>query len=200
MKKILVASSNEGKIKELNKLFDDLEVEFVSLKEVEGLSHLEEPEETASTYKENALIKARYYAAHCDLPTLADDSGIECLALSKWPGVHSARIGSSNEERRDVLITRLKDENVDQPWEARFVCVLCFLHEGQEHFFEGQCEGEVQEEAVGNKGFGYDPIFLMPDGRTLGEYLAQEKNAVSHRGKAVRAFREFLGNLSLQDD
>ena len=153
-----------------------------------------EPKETGKTFHANALIKAQAVAAHISHPVLADDSGLEVEALNGAPGIHSARYARSNakdENNRHKLLAVMKEKTDRQ---ARFVCVLCFLEPGKEPlYFEGRCSGTITREERGKSGFGYDPVFI-PDGetRTFGEMTAEEKNPISHRGKAIATFVEWL--------
>ncbi len=156
--------------------------------------------ETASTFRGNALIKAQALVAHTPAGVLADDSGLEVEVLNGSPGVYSARYAGPEASDRDNLQKLLKVLRGIPHSErrARFVCVLCYIDEARSvHYFEGYCPGVIIEEARGGEGFGYDPIFV-PDGydRTFAELSAAEKHQISHRGQAMAAFQTFLHEQS----
>lgn len=159
--------------------------------------------EDGSTYAENAAKKAQTYAAASGLLTLADDSGLEVDALNGEPGLHSARYGgrpdATDADRRAFLLARLQGK--PRPWTARFRCVLALAFPQQPcRFFEGVCEGEILPEERGAGGFGYDPIFLLPAlNRTLAELSLHQKNALSHRGRALQALIPYLTRLIAED-
>lgn len=188
---LLVATTNPGKLREIQALLDGAPVRFVTLADYPNLA---EPEETGATFAENALIKARAYAAMTGMPTVAEDSGLEIDALGGEPGIHSARYpGATYLDKFANLYARLEHE--PKPWTARFVCELsCVGSDGEPLFTSrGTVEGEIAAAPRGSAGFGYDPIFFYPPyGRTLGEVDGHEKLAVVHRGKAFRAFRKWL--------
>jgi XTP/dITP diphosphohydrolase len=189
MQKVLVATGNPGKVREYRDMLNDLALEWLSLKDV-GLDQME-VEETGSTFAENAILKARaYHAASGGLLTLADDSGLEVFALNGAPGVYSARYGAPEVSTEQGRYQKLLATLADIPAEgrgARFVCVIAILAAGQEVMtVEGHLEGSIGWEARGSHGFGYDPVFVMPDGRHLAELLPEEKNPISHRGVALQ--------------
>lgn len=148
-------------------------------------------QEDGTTYRENAALKALAYARASGLPALADDTGLEVDALGGAPGLHSARLaawpGATDADRRRVLLNRLRPH--PRPWTARFRCVVAIATpDGQVRFAEGVCAGEIIPQERGSHGFGYDPIFLLPPlKRTMAELTPQEKNRLSHRGRALRA-------------
>lgn len=193
MRKLLLATRNPGKAREFDQLLGELPFKLISL-EVAGIS--ETVEETGSTFEENAIIKAKAYASLSGLITLADDSGLEVDALGGRPGVLSARYGSpeiSDEERLDLLLQELKDV----PWEkrtARFRCVIALAWpSGEVRTVEGVVEGVIQYKPEGFNGFGYDPIFHLPNRcRTTAQLPTTEKNLISHRGQAARAAEAIL--------
>jgi XTP/dITP diphosphohydrolase len=174
----MLASGNPGKLRELAELLAGSDLEPIGLDT--------EVVEDAGTYEGNAALKAEAAAAASGLPALGDDSGLEVAALGGFPGPHSARVAPTQPERERVLFERL--EGVPRPWQARFVCVLALAEPGQPtRFFTGVAEGEVVERRDGG-GFGYDPVFLVPEvGRTFSEMAPDEKQRWSHRGAAVRA-------------
>lgn len=155
---------------------------------------LAEPEETGTTFEENARLKARAYAAMTGLATVAEDSGLEIDALGGEPGIHSARYpGDTYPDKFANLYARLA--GAPRPWTARFVCALAMVDRDGAVQFESRAtvEGEVAETPRGSFGFGYDPMFYYPPyEKTLGEVEGLEKLAVAHRGKAFRAFRDWL--------
>jgi XTP/dITP diphosphohydrolase len=198
-KVLLLATNNPGKRKELRQLLGNLpQIELVTPKE-RGISLA--IEETGSTYRANAALKSQAYARTSGLVVLADDSGLEVDALDGAPGLYSARYsrqpGATDADRRAFLLRNLGD--IPRPWTARFRAVVAVAVPGEEiRFAEGVCEGEIIPEERGSNGFGYDPIFYMPElGQTMAELSDESKNRVSHRGRAVRAalpiLREVFG-------
>ena len=189
---LLLGSANQGKLRELRTILDGLPVELVGLAEV-GLGDPPEVEETGDTFLENALLKARAYAAWSGLAAAADDSGLAVDALGGAPGVRSARYagqGAGDQANLDKLLAELSGVPPERRT-ARFRCaaVLCDSGQGTWHA-EAAWEGRVLEAPRGSGGFGYDPVFL-PDGwdRTSAEVDQATKDAASHRGKAFRALR-----------
>ena len=193
--RLLVATNNPGKIREYDDLLAGLRLDLCGLAEV-GLDA--EVEETGQTFAENALLKALAYGRASRLLTLADDSGLEVEALGGAPGVYSARYagkGASDADRYRKLLAAL--ESV--PWEkraARFRCVIALAWpDGRVETFEGQCDGVIAFEPRGTNGFGFDPVFYMPEhGCTIAELPAEVKNRVSHRARAAALARERLKN------
>jgi len=192
--KLLLATHNPGKIVELEALLGGLEVELVSLRDLEiG----EKAAETGETYHANAVLKARFYAERSGLPALADDSGLEVDALGGAPGVSSARYlaepGATDADRRRFLLEQLAPH--PRPWTARFRCVVAAAFpDGRLLTGEGACEGVIVSEERGAGGFGYDPVFELANGRTMAELGEAEKNRVSHRGRGVRDLLEKHGS------
>jgi XTP/dITP diphosphohydrolase len=191
---LLVGTSNAGKVAELTRLLADLPVRLCGLSDLPAVTDVEE---TGKTFAENAILKARYYAAHSGLWTLADDSGLEVEALGGAPGVLSARYagpGASDEERMSRLLAELNATG-DVERRARFVCVIAIAAPGAEKIncFTGACDGRIAEEARGSGGFGYDPVFV-PDGytQTFGELPRSVKGRISHRARALAEARAFL--------
>jgi XTP/dITP diphosphohydrolase len=190
--KLLVGTTNEGKLREVRLLLADLPIELVTLADWPDLAP---PEETGRTFAENARIKARYYAGATGVLTVAEDSGLEIDALGGAPGVESARFGGSRAsypEKFALIYERLRAESAAAPV-ARFVCGLA-LAEHDRIVFEarGTVEGRIASEPRGDGGFGYDPIFFYPPfGCTLAE-AGDRKSAVSHRGAAFRMLRAYL--------
>jgi len=191
--RLLIATRNEGKKAEYAALLADPEIELLTLKDL-GIEM--EVEETGHTYAENALLKARAYAAASGMITLADDSGLEVDALGGEPGVRTARYGGeglSDEERYLLLLEKLRGVPPERRT-ARFRCVIALVHpDGREVLLEGTCEGRISEEPRGQEGFGYDPVFFLPElNCTMAELPAEAKNRISHRARAARQAREVL--------
>jgi XTP/dITP diphosphohydrolase len=197
--KLLVATTNPHKVREIGQVLEPLGIEVCSLADV--APHLPEPVEDADTFEGNARIKAVAYARALGMPCLADDSGLEVDALGGAPGVHSAYyagVGKTREERdpannRKLVAELRKLGNVDRS--ARFVCALCLVNAEGRVLFEtrGTFAGVIVDEARGENGFGYDPHLFLPDvGKTSAELPPAAKNARSHRGAATRALHAWL--------
>lgn len=196
IKRLIFATGNEGKLKEIRRILGDLGAEILSLEEagVEG-----EVEETGTTFEENAIIKAKEIRRRTGELVLADDSGLEVDALNKEPGVYSARYmgyGTQYREKNRSIIERLKGREGKER-SARFVCVIAAaLPDGRVVTTRGTMEGEIGHEERGANGFGYDPIFYLPQcGRYSAELSMEEKNRLSHRGEALRRMKEELRKL-----
>jgi XTP/dITP diphosphohydrolase len=181
-RRLVIASGNAGKLREYRELLAATGFELVAFDS--------EVEEVGETYAENARLKAETACSRSDLPALGDDSGVEVEALGGYPGLRSARLGPTQEERTAELLKQL--EGKPRPWSARFVCVIALaVPEHPTQFFEGECRGEIVPEWRGRAGFGYDPIFLVPGtGKTFGEMPPEEKQLYSHRARAVQALLE----------
>jgi XTP/dITP diphosphohydrolase len=199
---LLIATTNEGKVREFRELLKDVPARFVSLLD----AHItQDVEETGTTFAANASLKAATYARLGGLWALAEDSGLEVDALGGEPGVYSRRyagVDATDAERVQYLLSKLR--NV--PWErrgARFRSVIAIASPGGvQRVVEGECQGVVALAPKGAEGFGYDPVFWLPElGRTVAELSLEEKNRVSHRSrsaaKAVAALRELVGNGAL---
>jgi XTP/dITP diphosphohydrolase len=190
MNTILLATNNHGKLIEIQAILSDADLHLVTPREI-GLQL--EVEEDGLTYAENAAKKALAFAAVSGLPVLADDSGLEVDALNGAPGLHSARFsprpGATDADRRHLLVSRLA--GAPRPWTARFRCVIAIAAPGRAPLFsEGVCPGEIIPQERGQGGFGYDPIFYLPElSRTMAELESSEKNRISHRGRAIAAAR-----------
>ncbi|MBP8640648.1 MAG: XTP/dITP diphosphatase [Oscillospiraceae bacterium] len=182
----ILASNNKGKLKEIKAILSDFGSEVISQSEA-GLSL--EAEETGVTFEENALIKARAACEALSQPAIADDSGLAVESLGGAPGVYSARYGgcTTDEERVSLLLRNL--EGIENR-RAKFVsCIACAFPNGDIITARGECEGRITDKPRGDGGFGYDPVFEIPTiGKTMAELSPEEKNAVSHRGKALRIF------------
>ena len=191
LKKIVFATGNKGKVKEIQMILADLGVEVTTMKD-EGI--YVDVEENGVTYEENAMIKAREVAKYTDAIVMADDSGLEIDYLNKEPGIYSARYmgeDTSYRIKNSNLINRLTDVP-DEQRTARFVCAIAaVLPDGKELTTRGIIEGRIGYEEKGENGFGYDPIFYVPEfGKTTAELTEEEKNKVSHRGRALEIMKE----------
>lgn len=198
MSRLLVATTNNGKLREIRSLLADAPVELVTLRD---LPAIEEPEETGQTFEDNARLKALYYSAHSGMTTVAEDSGLVIDGLDGEPGVHSARFlrpDASYPERFAAIFQRLAGPP-ERNRAARFVCALAVARDGAIIYeARGTVEGEIAREARGSGGFGYDPIFYFPPyGSTLAEVIEEAKLAVAHRGKAFRALASWLATLPI---
>jgi XTP/dITP diphosphohydrolase len=213
MNKLLIATNNQGKVKELQDLLKDTGIELITPAHIDlELDVIED----GLTYAENATKKAVAFAQASGLISLADDSGLEVDALNGAPGLYSARYGSpgtlppfsasqkmggvgggrlSDKERRDYLLKNLKDK--PRPWTARFHATIAIAIPNEEtHLTEGFCEGEIVAKEGGTGGFGYDPIFLLSElGKTMAELSMEEKNRLSHRARAVMKAKPILDQI-----
>ncbi len=197
MSKLLLATTNRGKVREYRRLLVGLPFELVTPDEL-GVEIA--VEENFPSYEENARVKATAYAGASKLITLADDSGVEVDALGGEPGIRSARAAgeeASDRDRIGHLLSRLKDV----PWEkrtARFKCVIAIANpEGRVELCEGECRGIIAFEPRGDKGFGYDPVFYLPEfEKTMAELSLEIKNQVSHRGRAAVKACQILERLA----
>jgi len=191
IKEVVLATTNQGKVKEFSKLLGGVFENVISLKELDS-----PPEviEDGATFRDNALKKAREIAQFSGKLTLADDSGLEVEALDGRPGVYSARYSGENATDK-TNIEKLLDELGDNPnRNARFVCVLALVDpKGDELVVEGFCEGIILNEPRGEGGFGYDPVFYLPDReKTMAEIDPELKNRISHRANACKLLAEYL--------
>ncbi len=208
-RQIVLATRNPGKVREISQVLAELNVEVVGLQDFGGI---EEPEETGATFAANAQDKAMYYALATGQWALADDSGLVVDALDGRPGVYSARFAAERCEEnagREILDQanndKLLDELRDVPEEkrtARFVCNLA-LADGKTVLLEscGTIEGRIGYERAGENGFGYDPLFFVPElGCTTAQLSAEQKNGISHRGQAVRKFATMLEKFLAEEN
>ncbi|MCK4721238.1 RdgB/HAM1 family non-canonical purine NTP pyrophosphatase [bacterium] len=197
--KLLIATTNEGKVREIQKLTLDLGVAIVHLGDP-SLPDIPEAVEDGETFAENALKKAMHYGTLSGLPTVAEDAGLEIPSLDNWPGVHSARVANTDEERVALALGKMKEIEGENRI-GRFVSFVAFYNPSDQtsEFFKGIVEGEILEEPRGENGFGYDPIFYYPElKKTFAELTSEEKNSVSHRGQSFRKFAEWLGKFGIQ--
>lgn len=195
MKKIIIASNNKGKIKEMKEKLAALNFDVISQSEA-GLDI--DVEETGTTFAENAKLKAEAIYNLTKTAVIADDSGLEIDYLNGEPGIYTARYAGENasdSEKMQKILNKLKDAK-DSERTARFKCAICYIDEnGKNHIFEQSCEGMIGKKPIGTDGFGYDPIFMLGD-RSFAEFTSEEKNKISHRGKALKEFIDFLKNDS----
>ena len=188
MKDIMIATSNKGKVREYKSLLEPLGYIVHYLSELDPI----EIDENGSTFQENALIKAKSIKDKCNMIVISDDSGLEIDALNKEPGIHSARYleGHDYSYKNKVLLERMKGKT-DRT--ARFVCAIALCDETGDHLFTGVMEGKINDQAAGDNGFGYDPIFLVEQfGKTSAQLTMEQKNSVSHRGIATRELLDYL--------
>jgi XTP/dITP diphosphohydrolase len=196
MHKLLIATHNPGKLREYRQLLNNLPLEVASLREL-GIE--QDVEETGATFVDNARLKAKTYAAWTGLWTWADDSGLEVDALDKRPGVYSARYGGpglTDEDRYRYVLQELS-ALPGAPRTARFRCAVALAFPGgSTRIVEATVEGEIIDEPRGSEGFGYDPIFFVPElNATLAQTPPEVKNRISHRGKAAVLARQLLAEM-----
>lgn len=192
-RKIVFATGNQGKMHEIRQILGDMELEVVSMKEA-GIDI--DIVEDGTTFEENAVIKAKAVAAYTDAIVLADDSGLEIEYLNNEPGIYSARYMGADTPysvKNQNFIDRLKGVP-DEQRTARFVCVIAAaMPDGEVFTTKGVIEGRIAQEEKGENGFGFDPIFYVPEyGCTTAQLSEEQKNAISHRGKALEAMKEEL--------
>ena len=199
--KLLVATKNNGKIKELSELLTDLPVQIFGLN---AFDNIFEPEETGQTFAANAVLKANSYALQTGSWALSDDSGLEVEALGGAPGIYSARYAGEKATDHDRIIKLLEEiaETRDEMRRARFVCAMAIADEKGAITFiaEGVCSGKIAFKPGGTNGFGYDPIFI-PDGfeQTFGELSSDIKHKISHRARAIEKIMRFLRSFTAHE-
>ncbi len=189
--KFVLATHNPGKLREMSAILGELGVEVVSPADV-GITV--DVVETGTTFAENAMLKAKAICAAAGLPAIADDSGLCVDALNGGPGVYSARYGGEGLDDKGRYMLLLNSMRGQTTRKAHFACAIaCAFPNGDELTAQGQCDGAIAFAPMGEGGFGYDPVFLVPEkGKTFGQLTAEEKSAISHRGKALRDFSEKL--------
>ena len=195
MNRIVLATKNKGKIKEMRQLLAPMHIEVLSLAD---FAPVDDAEENGATFAENAMIKARYYFAHTGIPCLADDSGLEVDALGGRPGVYSARYSGEDatDQTNNAKVLQEMEGVEAEKRTARFRCSMALVGDGTELTTDGTCEGILLAEERGSGGFGYDPLFYVPKfERTLAEMSSDEKNGISHRGAAVRKMAERIAEM-----
>jgi len=199
MQKLLLASNNSGKLLEIKSLLKDLPIVLVTPSEM-GIAL--QVSEDGFTYQENAEKKSIQYARKSGLVSLADDTGLEVDALGGKPGIHSARITTEIEatdsDRRNYLLELLK--GYPPPWTGQFKCTVAIATPSEKtYFFEGTCNGEIIPQEKGRHGFGYDPIFFLPElNKTMAQLSLSEKNEISHRAAAIKAARTTILDLLIK--
>lgn len=196
MQKVVLATGNAGKVRELASLLNDFGLDVVAQTEL----GVESAEETGLTFIENAIIKARHAAQVTGLPAIADDSGLAVDALGGAPGIYSARfagVDATDQQNLDKLLVELQDVP-DNERQAQFHCVLVYMRHADDPtplVCHGSWQGTIARAPAGSGGFGYDPIFVVPEaGKTAAELTADEKRAASHRGQALKLLLEALRN------
>jgi non-canonical purine NTP pyrophosphatase, rdgB/HAM1 family len=196
---ILIATSNVGKVREMEKAFEGLPVRLIPLSHLHEVLPdalpIEEPLEDGTTFMENARIKARYYMEQTGLAALADDSGLSVEALGGAPGVYSARyagVHGDDAANNAKLIADLRKRGEGHAAAAYHCALVLVLEDGRELSAEGTCSGWIRPEARGTEGFGYDPYFYRADGRSMAELSREEKHEISHRGAALDQMKEQL--------
>lgn len=196
---ILIATSNEGKVREIENAFDGLPVCLVPLSRLSKVlpeaGEIEEPVEDGTTFLENAHIKAHYYMEKTGIAALADDSGLSVEVLDGAPGVYSARyagVHGDDAANNAKLIAEIRAHDTENAAAAYHCALVLALPDGRELAAEGACTGFIRPAARGTGGFGYDPYFYRMDGRTMAELSREEKHAISHRGAALQIMKERL--------
>jgi XTP/dITP diphosphohydrolase len=192
--RLLIATSSAGKLREWRQLLSDLPLQLLSLRDV-GIDL--DVEETGSTFRQNALLKADVYGRASGLLTLAEDSGLLVAALGGGPGVQSARWEGDDYGHKNALLIRLLEGKTGSARACRYACVAVLRHpDGRTWFARGEVRGEIGRSPAGSGGFGFDPVFYVPRlGRTLAEVSEHEKDRISHRGRAARRIRPILREL-----
>lgn len=198
MKQIVLASNNPGKVREIGQMLADLDLQVLP----QSAFNIDEVEETGLSFVENAILKARHAAAESGLPAIADDSGLEVDALNGAPGIYSARYagaGATDMQNLQKLLAELEKVPQEQRT-ARFQCLLVYMRHAQDPtplVCQGTWEGRITFEPKGESGFGYDPVFFVPSHNCTSAELAPEvKNALSHRGQALRQLVVALGHAN----
>jgi XTP/dITP diphosphohydrolase len=194
---VIVATRNKGKIREIREALKGLGLRIYALSDFPNVPEIEED---GKSFTENALKKARFYSKHFGKLALADDSGLEVDCLKGLPGVYSARYvreGASGQENNQKLLREMQDVPISKRG-AKFKCIIAVVSpNGREALAEGECKGKIGFKEKGKKGFGYDPLFILPKyGKTMAELSLEAKNRISHRGKALRKIRKIIQSFS----
>lgn len=198
MTKILIATGNQGKIREIKKILADINIEALSLKDLSIDCNVIED---GKNYEENAYKKAETAAKISGMISISDDSGLEVKALKGVPGIHSARFAGKNktDTERNLKLLNMMSDIPNEKRKARFVCVAALVipdKTGTKLFFRGECEGIITQEIAGKTGFGYDPVFFIPEyGKTFAELGEEIKNKISHRARAFAKVTEYLKKI-----
>jgi len=193
---LIIATQNQGKVREIRRALKGLGLQ---IKPLSNFPAVPEIEENGKTFFENALKKARFYSKYFRKLTLADDSGLEVDILKGWPGIYSARFageGALNRENNQKLLREMEGIPISKRG-ASFKCAIAIVSpEGRETIVEESCKGKIGFKEVGKKGFGYDPLFILPQyGKTMAQLNLKEKNRISHRGKALRKLRKIIDSF-----
>lgn len=192
MKKIVIATNNKGKIKEIKQILNDYEL--LTLNDINCDIEVEEDKET---FEGNSLKKAKEISEITNMPCIADDSGLCIDAFNGWPGVYTARFlgeNASQEERNNAILEKMKNfKNKERT--ARVECVMTYYNNGKTIVGKGEIVGKISTKPKGNNGFGFDPIFELEDGRTFAQLEKDEKNSISHRKKALENLKKQLTNM-----
>lgn len=192
----MIATRNKGKIREIREALNGLGLRIYALSDFPDVPEIEED---GKNFTENALKKARFYSNYFGMLTIADDSGLEVDSLKGLPGIYSARYageGASSQVNNQKLLGELQGIPISKRG-ARFKCILALVSpDEKEAIAEGSCKGSIGLREKGKRGFGYDPLFILPtDGKTMAELSLKEKNKISHRGKALRKLRKIIKTL-----
>ncbi len=193
---VMIATRNKGKIREIREVLNGLGLRIYALSDFPDVPDIEED---GKNFTENALKKARFYSKYFEMMTIADDSGLEVDSLKGLPGIYSARYageGRSSQANNQKLLRELQGVPVSKRG-AKFKCLLAMVSpDGKEAIAEGSCKGSIGFKEKGKRGFGYDPLFFLPkNGKTMAELSLEEKNKISHRGKALRKLRKLIKTL-----
>ena len=193
---MIIATRNKGKIREIREALKGLGLRIHALSDFSGVPEIEED---GKSFTENALKKARFYSKYFGKLTIADDSGLEVDSLDGLPGIYSARYageGASSQENNRRLLREMQGLPISKRG-ARFQCILAVASpDGKEITVEGSCKGKIGFKEKGRRGFGYDPLFILPTrGKMMAELSLEEKNKISHRGKALRKLRKRIAEL-----
>ena len=191
MKKIIVATNNQGKLKEIKAILKDYEL--LTLKDINCEIEVEEDQES---FEGNAKKKAKEIGKLTNLPCLADDSGVCIEALAGWPGVHTARFlgeKATDLEKNQAILEKMKDLKGEER-NAKVKCVMAYYENGKFILGKGEGKGKIAEQIRGKRGFGFDPIFELENGKTYAEITEEEKNAISHRKRALENLQKQLTN------
>ncbi len=191
MKKIIVATNNQGKLKEIKAILKDYEL--LTLKDINCEIEVEEDQES---FEGNAKKKAKEIGKLTNLPCLADDSGVCIEALAGWPGVHTARFlgeKATDLEKNQAILEKMKDLKGEER-NAKVKCVMAYYENGKFILGKGEVKGKIAEQIRGKRGFGFDPIFELENGKTYAEITEEEKNAISHRKRALENLQKQLTN------
>ena len=193
----MIATRNKGKIREIREVLNGLDLRIYALSDFPDVPDIEED---GKNFTENALKKARFYSKYFEMMTIADDSGLEVDNLKGLPGIYSARYAgeeASSQANNQKLLSALEGVPVSKRG-AKFKCLLAMVSpDGKEAIAEGSCKGSIGFKEKGKRGFGYDPLFILPkNGKTMAELPLEEKNKISHRGKALRKLKKLIKTLN----